>query len=101
MELDVRPPTLPPLPFPTLPADRSSCAWLVLRKSVGNMRLQEMMGIMASERGGKLYATDERCVPSLLPLLLPLSPNTFNQITVPNLTPFFSLRRADSASTTA
>ena len=28
-----------------------------------NLRLQEMMGIMAAERGGKLYATDERCVP--------------------------------------
>lgn len=28
----------------------------------GNLRLQEMMSIMASERGGKLYATDERFV---------------------------------------
>jgi len=27
---------------------------------VGNMRLQEMMGIMASERGGRVFATDER-----------------------------------------
>ena len=27
---------------------------------VGNERLQEMMGIMARERGAKLYATDER-----------------------------------------
>jgi len=26
----------------------------------GNERLQEMMGIMAGERGAKLYATDER-----------------------------------------
>lgn len=31
-----------------------------------NKRLQEMMGIMASERGGKLYATDERFVLFLL-----------------------------------
>jgi N6-L-threonylcarbamoyladenine synthase len=30
-----------------------------------NKRLQEMMGIMCSERGGTLYATDERCVRSL------------------------------------
>ncbi len=27
---------------------------------LGNERLQEMMGIMAQERGGKIYATDER-----------------------------------------
>lgn len=26
----------------------------------GNERLQEMMGIMAEERGGKVFATDER-----------------------------------------
>ena len=26
----------------------------------GNLRLQEMMGIMASERGGRVFATDER-----------------------------------------
>jgi hypothetical protein len=26
----------------------------------GNLRLQEMMGIMAEERGGKVFATDER-----------------------------------------
>jgi N6-L-threonylcarbamoyladenine synthase len=26
----------------------------------GNERLQEMMGIMASERGGQVFATDER-----------------------------------------
>jgi N6-L-threonylcarbamoyladenine synthase len=28
----------------------------------GNERLQEMMGIMAEERGGKVFATDERSV---------------------------------------
>lgn len=28
---------------------------------VGNERLQEMMGIMAGERGGAVFATDERC----------------------------------------
>ena len=28
----------------------------------GNLRLQEMMGIMASERSGRVFATDERCV---------------------------------------
>jgi N6-L-threonylcarbamoyladenine synthase len=28
----------------------------------GNLRLQEMMGIMAEERGGKVFATDERWV---------------------------------------
>lgn len=28
--------------------------------SSGNERLQEMMGIMASERGGSVFATDER-----------------------------------------
>lgn len=27
---------------------------------VGNLRLQEMMGIMAEERGAKLFATDMR-----------------------------------------
>lgn len=27
-----------------------------------NQRLQEMMGIMARERGGNVFATDERCV---------------------------------------
>jgi len=26
----------------------------------GNERLQEMMGIMAQERGGQVFATDER-----------------------------------------
>jgi hypothetical protein len=26
----------------------------------GNERLQEMMGIMAQERGGSVFATDER-----------------------------------------
>jgi N6-L-threonylcarbamoyladenine synthase len=30
----------------------------------GNERLQEMMGIMARERGGQVFATDERCVGS-------------------------------------
>lgn len=28
--------------------------------SQGNQRLQEMMGIMASERDGRVFATDER-----------------------------------------
>ena len=28
--------------------------------SLGNLRLQEMMGIMAQERNAKLFATDER-----------------------------------------
>lgn len=28
----------------------------------GNLRLQEMMGKMADERGAKLYATDDRLV---------------------------------------
>ena len=28
----------------------------------GNLRLQEMMGIMASERDGRVFATDERYV---------------------------------------
>ena len=27
---------------------------------IGNERLQEMMGIMAKERGGQVFATDER-----------------------------------------
>lgn len=62
------------LPFPPpsqlyLLTGRLVPGWFV--KPVGNMRLQEMMGIMASERGGKLYATDERCA---LPLPPPLSP---------------------------
>lgn len=30
------------------------------RAYTGNERLQEMMGIMAQERGGKVFATDER-----------------------------------------
>jgi N6-L-threonylcarbamoyladenine synthase len=29
-------------------------------RSAGNMRLQEMMSIMVSERGGKLYGMDHR-----------------------------------------
>lgn len=33
-----------------------------------NLRLQEMMGIMAAERGGRLYATDERCAGCALAL---------------------------------
>jgi len=28
----------------------------------GNERLQEMMGLMAEERGGQIFATDERLV---------------------------------------
>lgn len=31
--------------------------WMLI---LGNLRLQEMMGIMAGERGGRVYATDER-----------------------------------------
>ena len=27
---------------------------------IGNERLQEMMGVMATERGGQVFATDER-----------------------------------------
>ena len=33
---------------------------MVLIYELGNERLQEMMKIMASERGAHLYATDER-----------------------------------------
>ena len=33
-----------------------------LMQILGNERLQEMMGIMAQERGGPVFATDERCV---------------------------------------
>lgn len=29
---------------------------------IGNERLQQMMGIMAGERGGQVFATDERFV---------------------------------------
>lgn len=29
-------------------------------RSLGNERLQDMMGIMARERGGNVFATDER-----------------------------------------
>lgn len=32
----------------------------VLVVSAGNVRLQEMMGVMCEERGAKLFATDER-----------------------------------------
>lgn len=28
--------------------------------TTGNLRLQEMMGVMCKERGAKLFATDER-----------------------------------------
>jgi N6-L-threonylcarbamoyladenine synthase len=31
-----------------------------LNPVTGNLRLQEMMGIMAEERGGKVFATDDR-----------------------------------------
>jgi N6-L-threonylcarbamoyladenine synthase len=37
-----------------------------LKAVTGNLRLQEMMGIMAEERGGKMFATDERYVSSSL-----------------------------------
>jgi hypothetical protein len=33
---------------------------LFLFGAIGNERLQQMMGIMASERGGRVFATDER-----------------------------------------
>jgi hypothetical protein len=36
--------------------------FLILTHLAGNERLQEMMGIMARERGGNVFATDERCV---------------------------------------
>jgi hypothetical protein len=32
----------------------------LVRPCIGNERLQDMMGIMASERGGRVFATDER-----------------------------------------
>lgn len=32
----------------------------LIERNAGNERLQEMMGIMASERGGRVFATDER-----------------------------------------
>ncbi|GAA6061249.1 hypothetical protein JCM10212_000690 [Sporobolomyces blumeae] len=38
-----------------------------------NKRLQDMMGIMAGERGGSIFATDERRVPAFLLLLRHLS----------------------------
>jgi hypothetical protein len=37
-----------------------------MRPPSGNERLQEMMGIMAQERGGRVFATDERLVPDLV-----------------------------------
>lgn len=36
-----------------------------------NLRLQEMMGIMASERNGRVFATDERCVVCLSAIVRP------------------------------
>ena len=36
----------------------------------GNERLQEMMGIMAQERGGRVFATDERYVTRRLAIIL-------------------------------
>ena len=33
-----------------------------MAKKKGNVRLQEMMAIMAEERGGRVFATDERSV---------------------------------------
>lgn len=35
---------------------------IIFNHSQGNERLQEMMGIMAHERGGRVFATDERPV---------------------------------------
>ena len=52
----------------------------------GNMRLQEMMAIMAEERGGRVFATDER---SVLRLILPF------------LREVLTRREIGSASTTA
>ena len=40
-----------------------------------NVRLQEMMGVMAAERGGRLYATGE----------LPNSPVWFSPLAVPGV----------------
>lgn len=34
--------------------------FIPIHSSLGNLRLQEMMRIMAEDRGGMLYATDER-----------------------------------------
>jgi N6-L-threonylcarbamoyladenine synthase len=33
---------------------------MLMANRSGNERLQEMMGIMAEERGGKVFATDEK-----------------------------------------
>jgi N6-L-threonylcarbamoyladenine synthase len=33
---------------------------MLMANRPGNERLQEMMGIMAEERGGKVFATDEK-----------------------------------------
>ena len=38
----------------------SDCLSIRYSNFAGNLRLQEMMGIMASERGGRVFATDER-----------------------------------------
>lgn len=42
---------------------------------VGNERLQEMMGTMAQERGGSVFATDERLVPQNTSLCSPVHPS--------------------------
>lgn len=36
------------------------CQHLNVRSFAGNLRLQEMMGVMCKERGARLFATDER-----------------------------------------
>lgn len=36
------------------------CQHLSMRFFAGNMRLQEMMGVMCKERSARLFATDER-----------------------------------------
>lgn len=47
---------------------------VLVERRAGNARLQEMMEIMVQERGGSIFATDERCVLfSLLPPPLPPS----------------------------
>jgi N6-L-threonylcarbamoyladenine synthase len=39
-----------------------SITFKLIYRHKGNERLQEMMGIMAQERGGQVFATDERSV---------------------------------------
>ena len=45
------------IPFPLF---RERCVGAERLECTGNERLQEMMGVMARERGGDVFATDER-----------------------------------------